>query len=164
MTDATDQTDPTAPPDPPGIDERAGELAQLEHEFSALFVQVRRMYLEHAARLSPDLSPGAYKIFTVIAGSDGIRPSALSERLLVDRSQISRMLRELESLELIERRPDPDDGRSSVIAATPVGRQRLAASRAEGSEQLRRALAEWDVDDIRTLRRLLAAMAAGERP
>lgn len=148
----------------PNDHDRAQALAELENEFSSLFLQVRRMYLDHAARLAPGLSPGAYKIFTVIAASDGIRPSALSERLFVDKSQISRMLRELESLQLIERRPDPDDGRSSVIAATAAGAERLAASRTERSDQLRRSLADWDVDDIRTLRRLLRAMAAGERP
>ncbi|WP_309065473.1 MarR family winged helix-turn-helix transcriptional regulator [Microbacterium sp.] len=144
--------------------ERDAALQELENEFAALFSRVRRMYLEYAARLAPGLSPGAYKVFSLIAASDRIRPSALSERMPADKSQVSRMLRELESNGLIERMPDPDDRRSSLVAATEDGRRRLAEVRADDDRRLRRTLEEWEVDDIRSLARMLHALSAGHRP
>lgn len=144
--------------------ERDAALRELEQEIAALFLRVRRMYLEYASKLAPGLSPGAYKLFSLIAATDRIRPSALSERMPADKSQVSRMLRELESHGLIERMPDPEDRRSSFVTATDAGRRRLAEVRADDDQRLRQTLAEWDVDDIRSLARLLNALGEGRRP
>ncbi|WP_309129725.1 MarR family transcriptional regulator [Microbacterium sp.] len=145
-------------------DDRERALRGLEQEFSTLFARVRRMYLELATRLAPGLSPGAYKMFSLIATGDRMRPSELSERMAADKSLVSRLLRELESHGLVERTPDPEDGRSSFVVATAEGRERLSAARAEDDMRLRRTLAEWDVDDIDNLSRLLHALSAGENP
>jgi len=144
--------------------EREEALHELEREFAALFARVRRMCLEYAARLAPGLSPGAYKMFSVIVAAERMRASDLSERMLVDKSLVSRMLRELEGHELIDRVPDPDDGRASFIVATESGRRRLEAVRATDDQRLRRNLTEWDVDDIRNLAHLLHQLRAGEAP
>lgn len=144
--------------------EREFAQHELEQEFGELFVRVRRMYLEAAERLAPGLSPGAYKLFSTIASRDGVRPSELSERMMADKSQVSRMLRELESHGLVERSPDPEDGRSSLLAATPRGRERLAASRAGDQMRLRETMGRWKVEEIRQLTRLLHALSAGEAP
>ncbi|WP_193596757.1 MarR family winged helix-turn-helix transcriptional regulator [Microbacterium sp. YJN-G] len=144
--------------------DRDQAMHDLEHEFAALFARVRRMYLEYAARLAPGLSPGAYKMFSVITSAERVRPSELSERMMVDKSLVSRMLRELEAHELIERMPDPEDRRSSFIVATASGQERLAAVRAQDDRRLRRSLEAWDIDDIRSLTHLLHALSAGEAP
>lgn len=143
---------------------REQALRRLEQEFSSLFARVRRMYLELATRLAPGLSPGAYKMFSLIAAGDRVRPSELSERMAADKSLVSRLLRELENHDLVERIPDPEDGRSSFVVATAEGRKRLTAARAEDDLRLRRTLAEWDVDDIDNLSRLLHALSSGENP
>lgn len=139
-------------------------LLSLEQELGSLFSMVRRMYLEHAALLAPGVSPGAYKVFTMIAARERMRPSELSEKLMSDRSQVSRMLRELEAHDLIERVQDPDDGRSSFIIATQEGKRRLDAARLADRQRLRSGLTDWPVDEIRSLTRLLRALSQGDRP
>jgi DNA-binding MarR family transcriptional regulator len=83
---------------------------------------------------------------------------------VADKGQISRTVRELEQLGLIQRTPDPDDGRSSLLSPTAEGLQRLTAARAPQENALVDALEEWPLDDIRNLTRLLHALTAGEAP
>ncbi|UWF77135.1 MarR family winged helix-turn-helix transcriptional regulator [Microbacterium neungamense] len=144
--------------------EREEALHALEDEFSALFARVRRMYLEYAARLAPGLSPAAYKLFSAIAAAGQARPSELSERMMADKSQVSRMVRELEGHGLIERMPDPADGRSSLLRPTEDGLRRLTAVREGDEQRLRNSLRSWSLDDIRNLARLLHALSSGETP
>lgn len=130
----------------------------LEVEFGELIGRFRRIMADNAASLSPGLLPAAYKLFTTIARRGPVTSSALAEQLMLDRGQVSRTVRELERLGLVQRAPDPADGRSSLLSATPEGRERLAAVRAPQEGSLLRALEEWPVDDIRELTRLLHAL------
>lgn len=108
--------------------------------------------------------PGAYKIFTTIARRERISQSALADLLVVDKGQLSRSVRELEQLGLIQREPDPEDGRASILSATPYGLERLEAARRPQEDTLVGALEEWPLEDIDTLTRLLHALTAGVLP
>ncbi|HEY6801380.1 MAG TPA: MarR family transcriptional regulator, partial [Agromyces sp.] len=109
---------------------RTEAVRALEAEFGELINRFRRIISENAGRVSPGMLPGAYKVFTTIVRRESITLSALAESLMADKGQISRTVRELEQLGLIERTPDPDDGRSSLLSPTPEGLTRLAAARA----------------------------------
>ncbi|MCW3493668.1 MarR family winged helix-turn-helix transcriptional regulator [Microbacterium sp. SSM24] len=143
---------------------RTEAVRALEAEFGELINRFRRVISENANRVSPGMLPGAYKVFTTIVRRESITLSALAETLMADKGQISRAVRELEQLGLIERTPDPDDGRSSMLSATPAGLERLAQARAPQERTLVDALEDWPIDDIRNLSRLLHALTAGESP
>ncbi|MFY9713767.1 MAG: helix-turn-helix domain-containing protein, partial [Microbacterium sp.] len=81
---------------------RAAAVRALESEFAELISRIRRIIMENANRVSPGMLPGAYKTLTTIARCEQVTVSALAERMLVDKSQASRMVRELEELGLIE--------------------------------------------------------------
>ena len=57
-----------------------------------------------------------------------LRMSDLGARVVLSRSRVSRLTDELAEAGLVERRPDPDDRRSSFAVITPAGRRRLAAA------------------------------------
>ncbi len=143
---------------------RTVAVRALEAEFGELINRFRRIITENANRVSPGMLPGAYKVFTTIVRRERVTLSALAEALMSDKGQISRTVRELEQLGLIERTPDPDDGRSSLLSPTTEGLERLAAARAPQESTLVDALEEWSLDDIRNLTRLLHALTAGEAP
>ena len=143
---------------------RTDAVRALEAEFGELINRFRRIISENAHRVSPGMLPGAYKVFTTIVRRESITLSALAESLMSDKGQISRTVRELEQLGLVERTPDPSDGRSSLLSPTTVGLERLAAARAPQESSLVDALEEWPIDDIRNLTRLLHALTAGENP
>lgn len=143
---------------------RSDAVRALEGEFGELINRMRRVLSENAQRVSPGMLPGAYKVFTTIARRESISQSGLADLLVVDKGQLSRAVRELEQLGLIQRHSDPDDGRASILSATPFGRERLAAARAPQEDSLVNALAEWPLDDIHALTRLLHALTSGVTP
>lgn len=143
---------------------RAAAVRALEAEFGELITHFRRVITENANRVSPGLLPGAYKIFTTIARCERVTASALSERMLMDKGQVSRTVRELEELGLIERSADPADGRSFLLQLTPEGEERLAAARLPQEGRLLQTLQDWNLTDIGNLTRLLHALASGATP
>ncbi|PRA80865.1 MarR family winged helix-turn-helix transcriptional regulator [Microbacterium sp. MYb66] len=143
---------------------RADAVRALEAEFGELITHFRRVITENANRVSPGLLPGAYKIFTTIARCERVTVSTLSERMLMDKGQVSRMVRELEDLGLIERSADPSDGRSFLLQLTPLGTDRLAAARLPQEGMLLRTLEDWSLTDIGNLTRLLHALGSGVTP
>ncbi|WP_159499349.1 MarR family winged helix-turn-helix transcriptional regulator [Microbacterium sp. 18062] len=143
---------------------RTAAVRALESEFGELINHFRRIITDNANRVSPGMLPGAYKVFTTIVRHESVTQSALADALLLDKGQLSRTVRELEQLGLVERSPDPSDGRSSLLSPTAFGVERLAIAREPQEDALLGALADWPVDDIENLSRLLHALTAGVTP
>jgi DNA-binding MarR family transcriptional regulator len=62
----------------------------------------------------------------------------------------------LAELGLIERRPDPADGRAHVLALTEEGRQRLESARTARRKRWHVVLGTWPIDDVRLMAGMLA--------
>jgi DNA-binding MarR family transcriptional regulator len=62
-------------------------------------------------------------------GDDGARPSELAGHAGVTRQAITKLVDELERLDLVRRDPDPDDGRGVIVRYTDRGRAVLAIAR-----------------------------------
>lgn len=88
------------------------------------------------------------------------RCSALAARAGVDVSVVSRQVAALERSGHVERRPDPHDGRASLLHLTDEGARALAVTRALRAQWAGAALADWDEDDARLLSGLLERLAA----
>src|SRR6202790_4293366 len=68
-------------------------------------------------------------------------PSALAKLEQISPQSMGATLGALEARGLVERRPDPQDGRRAVLSATEAGLQVLRNKRNARTEQLARALA-----------------------
>ncbi|MGM7699772.1 MarR family winged helix-turn-helix transcriptional regulator [Microbacterium sp. A84] len=136
-------------------EERVTAITALESEFGELITHFRRVVMDNANRLSPGMLPGAYKTFTTIVRYESSTASTLTDVLQMDKGQLSRTVRELEELGLIQRTPDPADRRSMLLSATEDGLTRLAVARRPQEGAMLRRLADWELDDISTLTALL---------
>jgi DNA-binding MarR family transcriptional regulator len=145
-------------------DPRVVAAQALEAEFTALMTQAQRLIMETAARVSPGMLPGDYKVFTAIVRNGSITATALAECLHMDKGQISRTVRGLLEHGLIIREPDPADARVSVLSASPEGLAKLDAARHPHPHSLIDALEQWDVADIEMLTRLLHALSSATPP
>jgi DNA-binding MarR family transcriptional regulator len=67
-------------------------------------------------------------LLEVRAEPDGIRMQELGERAVLSRTRVSRIVDELEAAGLVERRPDPDDGRATRAVITPAGERSFRAA------------------------------------
>jgi DNA-binding MarR family transcriptional regulator len=91
-------------------------------------------------------------------GPQGARPSELAERLHMSKQALNYQLGELERRGYLERRPDPEDGRSRRIVLTERGEAlgwTIRAAVRELEEEWSRKLGD---EDFATLRALLVRL------
>ncbi len=111
---------------------RVDTLRNIEHEVGVLIRRVRRVIHERARAVHPDLLPASYLLLAHLVESGPCRPSAVAELFGVDKGSISRQVRQLVDLGLVDRTRDPEDGRATLLAppadavarADEVARQR----------------------------------------
>ncbi|MFF5294319.1 MarR family winged helix-turn-helix transcriptional regulator [Paractinoplanes globisporus] len=133
--------------------------AALEREF-AIFVRRARAASERLSReVHPELDSAAYGLLALLWDGPQ-RPSDVADQVGVGKATITRQLKSLESLSLIERLPDAADGRAHLVALTEKGRSRMASVRDARRERMRRNLDAWPDEDVRTLTALLARFNA----
>jgi DNA-binding MarR family transcriptional regulator len=84
------------------------------------------------------------------------RATDLAADTLLDLSTVSRQIRSLVERGLVERRPDPEDGRGALLSPTGSGLAAVEHYRAQRDQKLAEALAEWPAADRRDFARLLA--------
>ena len=115
-------------------------------------VRTSRALRQEAAGES-GLSPTQTAVLASISRSGPLTPSELAEIERVKRPTMTRTLACLERQGLIERTPDPADGRSSLVAVNDAGRERLSRLRRRKSAYLARRLRKLDPDEVETLAR-----------
>jgi DNA-binding MarR family transcriptional regulator len=84
-----------------------------------------------------------------------LRPSEIGERLDMAPSSVTRHAQALEDAGHVEVAPDPSDGRTCLIRATPDGLDELDRLEQAGLATFERVVADWSLDDVRTLTRLV---------
>jgi len=81
--------------------------------------------------------------------------SLITARCALDPSTVSRAVAGLVRSGLVSRSADPADGRASVLAMTPRGRQALDTVDHWVDERLAEALRDWSPEDVATFSALL---------
>jgi DNA-binding MarR family transcriptional regulator len=75
-----------------------------------------------------DIKPWHHTVLRNL-GEDGSRPSELATRGRITRQAVTKIVDELERLDLVRRDPDPDDGRGVIVRYTDRGRAGLDIAR-----------------------------------
>jgi DNA-binding MarR family transcriptional regulator len=86
------------------------------------------------------------------------RQGELAAVALLDTSTVSRYVGQLVKAGLVERRPDPDDGRAVQLAATSAGQDAARLMVDRRNRVFAAVVAGWDDDELHTLTRLLARL------
>ncbi|PCE13379.1 hypothetical protein AUC47_08865 [Microbacterium sp. SZ1] len=121
---------------------------RVEHELGRLFARIRVSWREAAITVHPDLQPLGYQVLTSIASGKATSAGAIIERLQTDKSAVSRHVRQLEQLGLVESVADPDDRRARVLVATPLAQERVALARSRYEARLSERLRGWSSEDL----------------
>jgi DNA-binding MarR family transcriptional regulator len=138
-------------------DERAS-YAALELELGLLLRRGRSVSREVAAQVHPDLDGASYSTLAWIAVTSPARASELSEYFGIDKGAVSRQIRDLERLGLVERTADPLDARARVVRLTDEGSARLRAVQQARRSRFRGLVSKWPREDVDTLARLLGQL------
>lgn len=130
---------------------RAETVRLLENEVGVLIRRVRRVIHERARSVHPDLMPASYLMLAHLAEAGSVRSSAIVESFGIDKGAISRQVQNLVDLDLIDRSPDPADGRATLLSVTDDARARLGEVTRHRRKHLDERLGDWSEKDLNDL-------------
>jgi DNA-binding MarR family transcriptional regulator len=123
--------------------EAATELGMSLVRVMKLFTSIR----QHAPRLHPGVEATAYPImFNLVDGPR--RVTVLADCVHSDVSTVSRQVSALVAHGLMEKLPDPGDGRATMLSLTAQGTALVERLKAQRSEWFRTMLHDWDADEV----------------
>lgn len=152
--DIEDENDGTAEQRPAGRSRRSA-AEEVERELVMMFRRARNVSLTVASQVHPDLDPASYSLLLMVDDAGSLRGMDVADRTGLDKSTVSRQIATLVALDLLERVPDPDDGRARRIQLSDSGRERLSEVRKQRRKHLRGQFASWSTQDLQDLSRLL---------
>lgn len=103
---------------------------------------------------------GSFWLLKNLAASGPQRVTDLAVCAGLDASTVSRHVAQLHSAGLIERAPDPADGRAQRVKLSAAGMERFEAVLSTRRSLLEKCLESWDPRDLAELDRLLTRFAA----
>ena len=99
----------------------------IDYVLRTTWLAVTKMYNEQAAKYDSTMATG----FTLlnIDPENGTPSTTLGPKMGMEATSLSRILKSMEAKGLIERRPNPEDGRGVLIYLTDFGREKREYSR-----------------------------------
>lgn len=132
---------------------------QASREVRTVISRLRRRILNAAE--AEDITLGQASVLTRLSGEQGVTASELASAEGVRHQSMTATVASLAASGLVERRPDPDDGRRLLIALTAEGRRRVEEGRQARQEWLAGGLQEKCTEEER--RAVIAAMTVLDR-
>jgi DNA-binding MarR family transcriptional regulator len=129
-------------------------------------VRTSRRLRQEAMVEATDLTPTSTSALATVERHGPLTPSELAEIERVKRPTVTRTLGCLTDAGLVERSPDPADGRSALVSVNAAGRERLRRLRKRKNAYLARRMRDLPQEDVETLERaaaILEQMLEGER-
>jgi DNA-binding MarR family transcriptional regulator len=105
-----------------------------------------------------EMEPGTFWLLKGLAAHDALRVTELAALANLDASTVSRHVQQLHRVGLIDRTPDPDDGRAQRVALSSRGRSLLHDGLARRRALLGKSFDGWNRTEIETLDTLLARL------
>jgi DNA-binding MarR family transcriptional regulator len=133
------------------IDEE--RLADVAAQLRMALVRTTRRLRQEAAAETSGLTPTSVSALATIERHGPLTPSEVAEIECVKRPSMTRTLGCLEREGLVERMPDPADGRSSLVSVNAAGRERLRRLRRRKNAYLARRMRQLPAGDLATLER-----------
>jgi DNA-binding MarR family transcriptional regulator len=135
------------------LGDAADRLAASAARLRMAIVRTARRLRQEAAGAVGELTPTSAAALATVERHGPLTPSELAAIERVKRPTATRTLRVLAEAGLVERTPDPDDGRSALVSVTPAGRERLRRLRGRKNAYLARRMRTLPEADVETLER-----------
>ena len=144
----------------PHRDHAGGPGSDGDETLSEAFMSVaRQLRGTSQTTLAPwEITPAQLRALRALGHHGTQRMSELSEHLHIAARSTTEVVEALESRGLVERRPDPADGRATLTELTPEGASTLTAIRAARGTEVERVFDRLSAADKASLARILAKL------
>ena len=138
------------------------EPERLGLRYLTVAYRVRKVVDKHM--ISSGLSLARWKVLETLHGTGSIRQKALAQELGFAERSVTQAVESLAGDGLVERMPDPADGRAKLVTLTDEGAAALAAGTKAGAQVLQRIFGTLDPKQLASLDELLKVIdnATGE--
>ncbi|WP_298239379.1 MarR family transcriptional regulator [uncultured Algibacter sp.] len=136
----------------------------IEYVLRTTWLAVQKMYNEEAAKFESTMATG----FTLLSidPEKGTPSTALGPKMGMEATSLSRILKTMEKRGVIERKPNPSDGRGVLIHLTEFGREKRALSRDKVlsfNEAIRNNISEEKINNFYEVAELINDMIANKK-
>lgn len=136
----------------------------IDYVLRTTWLAVNKMYNEEAAKFETTMATG----FTLLSidPDNGTPSTALGPKMGMEATSLSRILKRMEELKLIERRPNPEDGRGVLIYLTDFGREKREYSRERVltfNETIRKNISEEKLNHFYDVAELINEMVSSKK-
>ncbi len=111
---------------------------------ATLRVTIARIYRALRLSTTSTITPSQVSVLFRVEQSEPVRMGVLAHLERITPATLSKVIDSLEALELVEREPDPLDGRVTLIRVSATGRRLIESQRAATTRALEEALAQMD--------------------
>ncbi len=136
--------------------DRQTSVRRIESEVGVLIKRVRRVIAERAQEVHESLHPSTFLLLTHLADHGPLRASAIVGHFAMDKASVSRQVQHLLDLGLVDRTPDPEDGRATLLSVSSDARRRLEDVAAHRRQLLDQRLGDWDDAELADFAEVLA--------
>ncbi len=140
--------------------QRRDLLQGLEQEVGVMIRRIRRVLAERARAIHPDLQSSSYLMLSWLDQHGAQRSSAMAEAFSIDKGAISRQVQHLMDLGLVDRTPDPEDGRATLVSVSAEAARRISEVVDDRRLWIDERLADWRDEDLSEFVRLLGSYNA----
>ncbi|MFB5677887.1 MarR family winged helix-turn-helix transcriptional regulator [Paenibacillus terreus] len=121
---------------------------ELGEQLNALITSMHALNVKIAARFDPSLQPAAFHLVRWLYSYGPTSASALAEAAAMDRSSVSRLVKQLEQLGYVKRESSPDDRRGIFLSLTDLGREKTKEALKEKEIAYFERISKWDEDQL----------------
>ncbi len=116
----------------------------------------RRLRTRHP---EDQVDPSTFPLARQLLCHDAMRVSDLAAKIELDASTVSRQIKQLEDKGIVERTPDPADGRASLVRLSEEGHRTMQAAFHRRFQRIQQVLEPWSQRDKDQLQKLLTRLA-----
>nr|WP_082651992.1 MarR family transcriptional regulator [Gorillibacterium timonense] len=116
----------------------------LGQQLNALISTAHALNVKAAARFDSSLQPAAFHIIRWLYSYGPTSAAALAESTAMDRSSVSRLVKQLESLGYVRKDASPNDGRAILLSLTERGQQQTIHALKEKESAFFERLSNWN--------------------
>ncbi|MFG6685536.1 MarR family winged helix-turn-helix transcriptional regulator [Mariniflexile sp. HNIBRBA6329] len=136
----------------------------IDYILRTTWLAVQKMYNEEAAKFESTMATG----FTLLSidPEKGTPSTALGPKMGMEATSLSRILKTMEAKGLIERHPNPEDGRGVIIRLTEFGLEKRANSKEKVlifNETIRKNISEEKLNHFYEVSDLISDMISNKK-
>jgi DNA-binding MarR family transcriptional regulator len=123
------------------------ELA-LGEQIHALISASHALNVRSAERFDATLQPAAFHLVRWLYSYGPTSAAALAEATAMDRSSVSRLIKQLEKSGYVSKEQDPDDRRGILLSLTELGEQSTVNALKEKESAFYERISRWDDEEL----------------